>query len=98
MTYLQAIIMALVEGITEFLPISSTGHLVLAATGLDLFKSNFAFTSYEYSLLAVGFVASFLVAIAAVKFFLRFIQSHTFIPFGIYRIIVALLFWIILRA
>lgn len=67
---------------------------MLAASGLDLVKSDFAFSRSEYFLLLSGFIGSFLVAILAVKFLLKFIQTHTFIPFGIYRIILALLFWI----
>lgn len=66
-----------------------------AATGLDLIKSQFSFTTSEWGILAVGFLGSFIVAIFAVKFLLKFIQNHTFIPFGIYRIILALLFFLL---
>ena len=41
MSYLQAIIIAIVEGITEFLPISSTGHMVLTASALGIEKDTF---------------------------------------------------------
>ncbi|MFP4501384.1 MAG: undecaprenyl-diphosphate phosphatase [Candidatus Hydrogenedentota bacterium] len=42
MDYLKAVILAVVEGITEFLPISSTGHLILVEAPLRLSDPGFA--------------------------------------------------------
>ncbi len=64
-----------------------------AATAYDLYKSAGSFSFGQFHLLAIGFVVSFIVAAASIKWLLYFIKNHTFISFGIYRIIVALLFW-----
>jgi undecaprenyl-diphosphatase len=46
MTIIQAIIIAIVEGITEFLPVSSTGHMIIAQSILGVESTDFvkAFT------------------------------------------------------
>ncbi len=43
MTYLQAVILGIVQGVAEFLPISSSGHLVLAQLAFDWPLDNLAF-------------------------------------------------------
>ncbi|HXA01665.1 MAG TPA: undecaprenyl-diphosphate phosphatase [Cytophagaceae bacterium] len=41
MSILQAIILAIVEGITEFLPVSSTGHMIIASAVMGITESPF---------------------------------------------------------
>jgi len=41
MNILQAIILAIIEGITEFLPVSSTGHMVIASSFMGIAKDDF---------------------------------------------------------
>ena len=65
---------------------------VIAAAGLDLVKSWNGFGSHELVLLAWGSGISFLIAIATIKWLLKYIQNHNFIWFGVYRIILALIF------
>jgi undecaprenyl-diphosphatase len=65
---------------------------MLAATGLDLIKNASSFSTEQFHVLAVGFVASFVVAMLSIKFLLAYVRTRTFIPFGVYRIAVALIF------
>ncbi len=70
--------------------------VMLSATGLDLLKTSAAFTSQEWLALAVGFVVSFFVALASIVWLLKYVRTHTFISFGIYRILIAALFFFVI--
>lgn len=67
---------------------------MLAATGLDLVKNASSFSLSDIGILSVGFVVSFIVALFSVKFLLLYIRNHNFVPFGLYRIALAILFFL----
>ncbi len=64
-----------------------------AAVLLDVLKSYQSFTTDGLGYIAVGFGTAFIVALAAVRFLLKFVKTATFIPFGIYRVVLAALFF-----
>ncbi len=41
MSYIHAIVLAIIEGLTEFLPVSSTGHMVIASSLMGIGKEDF---------------------------------------------------------
>ena len=49
MTIIQAIIIAIVEGLTEFLPVSSTGHMILTSSILGI-ENNAFLKTFEISI------------------------------------------------
>jgi undecaprenyl-diphosphatase len=71
-----------------------------AATCYDLLKSVMGkgenaigvshIDSHGWIVLAIGFIVSFIVAYAAVAWFLAWVRKHGFAPFAIYRIIVGI--------
>lgn len=69
---------------------------IAAASGLDILKSSLTWSLEEIVLLVVGFVTAFICGYISMRWLLRYISHHTFIVFGIYRIVAALVFFYIL--
>jgi undecaprenyl pyrophosphate phosphatase UppP len=41
MTLFESVILAVIEGLTEFLPVSSTGHMIIASTFMGIASDEF---------------------------------------------------------
>ena len=67
---------------------------MLAASALELFKNHGALAG-QFGLLGVGFVVSFIMAIAAIKSFLSYVKKRDFRAFGWYRIVLAIAFYFV---
>ena len=55
-----------------------------------------AVDSHQWIVLAIGFVVSFIVALAVVAWFMRWVRTKGFVPFAIYRIALAIVLIILL--
>jgi undecaprenyl-diphosphatase len=67
---------------------------MFAAGGYSLLKHIDEIEPHQYGLLGLGFAVSFVVALLVVAAFMRFIQTHRFTSFAIYRIMLgALVLW-----
>ena len=84
MSLWHTIILAIIEGLTEFLPISSTGHMIIASSLLGI--SQFEFTGTFITSIQFGAILS-----VVFLYWRRFLQSFDFylklfvgfLPFGI---------------
>lgn len=71
MSIIQAIILAIIEGITEFLPVSSTGHMIIASSVMGI--AHESFTKLFTVAIQLGAIVSVLVL-----YWKRFIQTFNF--------------------
>jgi undecaprenyl-diphosphatase len=71
MTYLYAIILAIIEGITEYLPVSSTGHMIIASSFMKIASDDF--TKLFTIVIQLGAILS-----VVVLYWKRFFQSFDF--------------------
>ena len=70
---------------------------LISAGGYSLWKERHALSMADAPMFAVGFIVSFLAAWACVRWLLRYVATHNFVPFAWYRIafgIVVLLTWV----
>jgi len=70
---------------------------MFAATSLDIYKSLSYLNSTNIPTLLFGSLISFIFATIAVKFLINYVKKNSFISFGVYRIILALLFWMFVK-
>ncbi len=85
------------EDIVEFSFLIAAPTLA-AATGYDLLKTGASFGEGGYALLAVGAIVAGITAYASMRWLIRYIQTHSFVPFGVYRIILAAAAFLLLFA
>jgi undecaprenyl-diphosphatase len=60
---------------------------MIAASTYSLLKYDALISTAQFFILAIGFIASFIVALAVIKFFIKYVQKNNFKIFGYYRII-----------
>jgi undecaprenyl-diphosphatase len=65
-----------------------------AATHGEAAIAPLVMTGHGWVVLAIGFVVSFLVALAVVEWFLQYVRRHGFTVFAVYRIIAAILLFV----
>jgi undecaprenyl-diphosphatase len=70
---------------------------LLAAAAYKILKAVNGGATENWGLLLLGTAVSAAVSFVAVKWLLRYVQSHSFVGFGIYRIILGVLLLVFLR-
>ncbi|WP_457621133.1 undecaprenyl-diphosphate phosphatase [Persephonella sp.] len=65
---------------------------MFAATSYDILKNYHHFHIENWLTMVTGFITAFLFAVVAIKLFINFVSRYNFIPFGIYRIVLGLVF------
>jgi len=60
--------------------------LLTAASLYELYRARHSFDAAHLGVFAIGFVVSFITALAAIKLFVRFLQRHTLVAFAWYRL------------
>lgn len=88
MTLIQAIILAVIEGITEFLPVSSTGHMIIGSSIMGIQQDAFVklFTvAIQFGAILSVLVLYFKRFFRTINFYLKLITA--FIPAAVFGVL-----------
>lgn len=67
-----------------------------AATSLDMYQNYHLFTSGQFGLILIGAAVACATAIFAMRWLLRYLEHHDLAVFGVYRIVLAGAFWLLI--
>lgn len=70
--------------------------IMIMATTYDLIKSFKYLQASDIPVFALGFVVAFISAVVAIRFFIQLLQRSTLVPFGVYRVVAGLVFFMML--
>lgn len=62
---------------------------IFAAAVFELAKNFSSLNVNQWHVLGSGFIIAFLSSLVSIKFLLRFVQTNTFVSFGLYRIVLS---------
>lgn len=68
---------------------------MIAATGLDLVKEASSITAGQIFELVMGSLIAFATALLVIKWLLKYVQKNNFVGFGVYRIVLAILYFLL---
>jgi undecaprenyl-diphosphatase len=69
--------------------------IMLGASGLSLLKNWQYITAADLPFFLAGFISAFVFALISIRFFLKLINKIRLVPFAVYRIVLALLIYIV---
>ena len=93
-TIIGGMLMGVSRGVSAEFSFFMAIPVMLGASFLKVVKfvlDGYSVTASEIGLLLIGIIVSFVVSLFAIKFLMDFVKRHTFIPFGIYRILLGVM-------
>ncbi|MFD1178792.1 undecaprenyl-diphosphate phosphatase [Paenibacillus puldeungensis] len=69
--------------------------IMVGASGISLFKNLQYFTPEALPFFIAGFISAFVFALLSIRFFLKLINRIKLVPFAVYRILLAIVIWVV---